>query len=161
MSVKFKFDKSPSQILNIIRDQLDTAIDTARLRYAEFLHEELRISSPEDTSTFGHSWMVPTEIEKGFAIVNRLPSHYIGNGFHHSSWEPIIDPYNIFILEGNKKGAPSDFNNALIEWTYINRAEGKLQDVNLMLWKFNQGALGLNPYTTLNELFSKAVRRNI
>jgi hypothetical protein len=46
-------------------------------------------------------------------------------------------------------------------WEYRNIGEGKLQDVNILLWKFNQGALGLNPYTTLNELFYKKVKSNI
>lgn len=161
MSVKFKWDKTPSFIIKSIKDQLDSMMDEARTEVANYLYKELISSSPKDTGTFKSSWMSPEKTKKGYKLVNALPATYIASGRYHRAGEPIVDPYNLFILEGDKAGAPIEYTITNHMWEYRNIASGQLQDVNILLWKFNQGALGLNPYTLLNQLFSKKVRSNI
>jgi hypothetical protein len=155
---KFKFNSKPEDIINALKYQMNETLEKARSEIAEFLYKELYTTSPRDTTTFKHSWKVPEEIKLGYQIINALPSHYVAKGDYHSSWQRIVEPYNLYILEGFKAGAPSDFGYTRNGWEYINQSIGKLQDVNILLWKFNQGMLGLNPYTTLNEIFFKKVR---
>lgn len=161
MSVKFKFNKTARSITQRLRDDLFDVLSAAKEQYSEFLYEELRRTSPVASSTFQHSWIAPKETKMGYEISNILPSRYIASGGKHHAWEPIVDPYNLYILEGDKAGAPLDYYLTENMWEYRNIGAGKLQDVTILLWKFNQGALGLNPYTILNQLFAKKVRRNI
>jgi len=161
MSVKFKFNKDPAKVIELLRISLNDAIQKARAQIAGFLYEELYKTSPVDTMTYKYSWERPEEIHKGYKIQNILPQEYIASGDNHIVGERIATAYNMFILEGTKAGAPNSYILTQNQWIYKNIAAGKLQDVNMLLWKFNQGALGLNPYTLLNALFSRTVRRNI
>jgi len=161
MSVRIKWNVKPDDLVKNLRKQLERLLDDARLYYAEFLYDELVRTSPVDTSTFKRSWQTPVPTAIGYSIVNALPEVYQANGKYHRKGQTIPAPYNIFLLEGRKAGAPEVYGTTNHTWEYMNRPELKLQDVNILLWRFNQGALGLNPYTLLNTLFASTVRRNL
>ena len=85
----------------------------------------------------------------------------MADGVSHAAGDPIVAPYNLYILEGKTAGAPESYMLTENVWEYRNYVTGQLQDVSILLWKFNQGSLGLNPYTVLNKLFSSKLRANV
>jgi len=161
MSLKFKWKTPVSKVMSNFKHQLYSMMEEAREEVANFLYAELMESSPVDTTTFSHSWAKPEKISKGYKISNALPAQYIASGEYHLETQAVVAPYNLYILEGLKANAPNSYIVTNHEWEYRNKLTGQLLDTSILLWKFNQGALGLNPYTLLNQLFSKKVRSNI
>jgi hypothetical protein len=161
MSVKIEFKTSSTNIINKLKHNLDTAIEEAKEKIAMFLYDELVKTSPLDTGTFQKSWIRPEKVGSNYLIVNALPDEYIESGKYHRKTERITAPYNLYILEGEKAGAPESYATSEHNWVYRNVMDRSLQDTTILLWRFEQGALDLNPYMLLNMIFNKKIKGNI
>lgn len=179
--LQFKWDKKGSDIAELLKRQLDAAIKDFKKQMAEVIYNELSVQMtgpsvgteyykdkeggkegkiPVDTGTFIHSWRKPQEVDGDMKIVNKLPSRYIQatRGYYHQGGKDIAGDYNIYILEGFAANAPEYYATTSNKWEYMNRAEGKLLDMSLLLWKYEQGGLGISPHVLMNSLLRAKVR---
>lgn len=159
MFVKFKFS-DPTDFRRRLQHDIDNLLEEAKKQIADFLYQEMKDTSPVDTGTFQTAWVEPKKDGKTYSIVNTLPTQYIADGQYHKAGQDIIAPYNLYILEGEQAGAPMSYMVTSHPWIHKTSETRQLLNVNVMLWKFNQGMLGLNPYTILNTIFSQSVRGN-
>ena len=161
MEYNFKWKEDPSKIIDALRDSLYKATESAKKEIAETLYKEIVRTAPVDTGTYKASWRSPQEFDGRYLIQNRLPPEYMGNGVSHRAVEAITTGYNQFILDGNKAGAPVSYIVTQNHWEYRNIQEAKLQDINLIFWKLNQGAFGINPFTLINRFFTKSILNKV
>lgn len=159
--LQFKWKENPAKIIDNIRDALYKATEQAKKDIAETLFEEIIKTAPVDTGTYRASWRSPQEFDGRYLIQNKLPTHYISGGTSHRAGEAITAGYNQYILDGAKAGAPVSYIVTQNHWEYRNIQEAKLQDINLIFWKLNQGALGINPFTLINRYFAKSVLNKV